>query len=50
VSAPLVVEAAQRLLAGTPPRAGALSLGAAFDAVDFLDALAPAHLTWREGA
>jgi hypothetical protein len=50
VSAPLVVEVAQRLLAGTPPRAGALSLGAAFDPVDFLDALAPAHLTWREGA
>jgi short subunit dehydrogenase-like uncharacterized protein len=50
VSAPLVVEAAQRLLAGTPGRTGALSLGAAFDPVDFLDALAPAHLDWRRSA
>jgi hypothetical protein len=50
VSAPLVVEAAQRLLAGPPRQAGALSLGAAFDPADFLNALAPAHLAWRRDA
>ncbi len=44
VSAPLVVEAAARLMHPDFARAGALALGQAFDAGDFLRALAPAHL------
>jgi hypothetical protein len=44
VSAPIVVEAASRLLEPTFTRRGALALGEAFDADDFLRALAPAHL------
>ena len=44
VSAPLVVEAAVRLMQPDYADSGALSLGQAFDAVDFLRALAPAHL------
>ena len=44
VSAPLVVEAAARLLQPGFARAGALSLGQAYDADDFLRALAPEHL------
>ena len=46
VSAPLVVEAAERLLRPGPARAGALALGQAVDAPDFLRALAPTHLEW----
>jgi hypothetical protein len=50
LSAPLVVEAAQRLLGGPVAVPGAVSLGEAFDAPGFLDALAPRHLAWlREG-
>lgn len=49
VSAPLVVEAAQRILAGAFKRSGALALGEAFDAGDFLQALAPLHLTVELG-
>jgi len=49
VSAPLVVEAAQRILAGAVKRSGALALGEAFDAGDFLQALAPLHLTVELG-
>ncbi len=44
VSAPLVVEAAARLTRPGHDRFGALSLGQAFDAGDFLRALAPEHL------
>ena len=44
VSAPLVVEAAARLMQRDAARCGALSLGQAFGARDFLHALAPAHL------
>ena len=44
VSAPLVVEAAARLIAVGPRRAGAQSLGAAFEPRAILDALAPAWL------
>lgn len=40
VSAPLVVEAAERMLQPQFDRSGALALGAAFDAGDFLRALA----------
>ena len=44
VSAPLVVEAAARLARPGAARAGALALGEAFDARDFLAALSPQHL------
>lgn len=44
VSAPIVVEAAARMLAPSFQRRGALALGEAFDARDFLRALAPTHL------
>ena len=44
VSAPLVVEAAQRLMAPGFARTGALALGQAVAAADFLRALSPAHL------
>ncbi len=52
VSAPLVVEAAQRLLQRDVARPGALALGQAFDAHDFLRALAPTHLAvdWPDAA
>jgi len=44
VSAPLVVEAAQRLAAPGFARSGALALGQAVDAAGFLRALSPTHL------
>jgi hypothetical protein len=45
VTAPLVVEAACRVLAGEGDAAGVASLGARFDAKDFLSSLSPEHLT-----
>ncbi len=45
VSAPLAAEAAARLLQPSFDRRGALSLGQAFNAHEFLLSLAPAHLT-----
>ena len=45
VTAPLVVEAASRILAGTGDTAGVASVGARFDAKDFLKSLSPEHLT-----
>jgi len=44
VSAPLVVQAAQRLMAPAFARSGAIALGQAVDAADFLRALSPEHL------
>lgn len=44
MSAPIVVEAAARLAAGTPGVGGAFSLGQRFDARDFLRALGPRGL------
>lgn len=44
VSAPIVVEAAARMLEPSFDRRGALALGQAFDAKDFLNAIAPDHL------
>lgn len=44
VSAPIVAEATARLLEPSYQRHGALALGQAFDARDFLRALAPTHL------
>lgn len=45
VTAPLVVEAASRILAGTGDKPGVASVGARFDATDFLGSLSPRHLT-----
>jgi hypothetical protein len=44
VTAPLVAEAAVRMLAGSGDVAGVASLGARFDAKDFLGSLSPEHL------
>jgi hypothetical protein len=44
VTAPLVVEAAARILAGEGATAGVASAGARFDAKDFLSSLSPHHL------
>jgi len=44
VSAPIVAEAAARILEPSFQRRGALALGQAFDARDFLNAVAPTHL------
>lgn len=44
VTAPLVVEAAARMLQPSFARSGALSLGEAFDAEDFLRSFEPKHL------
>ncbi len=41
VTAPLVVEAVQRILAGQTRTTGVASAGAMFDAADFLRSLAP---------
>lgn len=49
VSAPLVAEAAQRLIGDGALRAGAQSLGSAFDPRAFLDALAPQWLQLAYG-
>lgn len=45
VTAPLVIEAAARILAGTGDAAGVASVGARFDAPDFLVSLTPDQLT-----
>lgn len=45
VTAPLVVEAASRILAGAGATAGVASVGARFDAKEFLSSLSPEHLT-----
>jgi short subunit dehydrogenase-like uncharacterized protein len=47
VTAPLIAEAAARLLDGRAKASGPLAPGEAFDAADFLAALAPDHLTIR---
>lgn len=49
VTAPLVVEATARILAGTGDAAGVASAGARFDAADFLAALTPHHLSVEYG-
>ena len=45
ITAPLVVEAARRLIDGRAQVRGAAAPGEVFDAADFLDALSPRHLT-----
>ncbi len=47
VTAPLVAEAAGRLMDGRAKVRGAAAPGETFDAADFLDALSPRHLTLR---
>jgi hypothetical protein len=46
VTAPLVVEAVDRVLTGRTRTSGAVSAGALFDAPDFLRALSP-HIAWE---
>jgi uncharacterized protein YbjT (DUF2867 family) len=46
-TAPLVVEAAQRILEGTAEGVGVLAPGEMFDAPSFLRALAPEHLSFE---
>lgn len=46
VSAPLVVEAAQRLARPGAHKRGALALAQAFEPAGFLDSLTPSHLAW----
>jgi hypothetical protein len=48
VTAPLVVEAVERVLDGRCKAVGVVAAGAAFDAEDFLTALSPEHLTWEK--
>jgi saccharopine dehydrogenase-like protein len=48
VTAPLVAEAVERILDGRCKATGVLAAGEAFDAEDFLNALAPVHLTWEK--
>jgi NAD(P)-dependent dehydrogenase (short-subunit alcohol dehydrogenase family) len=47
VTAPLVVEAAERVINGQVKASGVLSAGEAFDACDFLHALGPEHLRFE---
>jgi short subunit dehydrogenase-like uncharacterized protein len=46
-TAPLVIEAVQRILDGRARGSGALAPGETFDSTDFLQALAPEHLTFE---
>ena len=50
VTAPLVAEAADRILDGRCKAAGVVSAGEAFDAEDFLTALSPDHVRWGKDA
>ena len=50
ITAPLVVEAAARMHQPSFARSGALSLGEAFDAEDFLRSFEPEHLVFEFGA
>ena len=45
VTAPLVVEATQRVVTGHAERAGVFAAGDIFDAQDFLMSLCPTHLS-----
>jgi Saccharopine dehydrogenase NADP binding domain len=45
VTAPIVVEATQRVVAGATRKTGVVAAGEAFDARDFLNSLGPAHVT-----
>jgi len=49
-TAPIVVEATERIINGFARRTGVVAAGDAFDARDFLNALSPAHLEITEQA
>jgi hypothetical protein len=49
-TAPLVVEAVERILDGRARSSGALAPGETFDSTDFLRALAPEYLTFELAA
>ena len=44
VTAPIVVEATQRVVAGATRKMGVVAAGESFDARDFLNSLDPAHV------
>ncbi|MBA3323345.1 MAG: saccharopine dehydrogenase, partial [Pyrinomonadaceae bacterium] len=44
ISAPLVVEATERVVSGRSNKTGVAAAGEAFDARDFLRSLSPEHL------
>ncbi|MFL6428031.1 MAG: hypothetical protein ACJ71S_07290, partial [Acidobacteriaceae bacterium] len=45
ITAPIVVEATERVVSGLAKTTGVVAAGEAFDARDFLAALSPAHLS-----
>jgi hypothetical protein len=45
ISAPLVVEATERVVSGLAHKTGVVGAGEAFDARDFLESLCPTHLS-----
>ena len=47
ITAPIVVEATQRVVNGLARTSGVVSAGEAFDSRDFLRSLAPAHLSFE---
>jgi hypothetical protein len=47
ISAPLVVEAAERVIGSLGGKAGVFSAGEIFDAADFLMSLTPKHLSYE---
>jgi NAD(P)-dependent dehydrogenase (short-subunit alcohol dehydrogenase family) len=50
VTAPIVVEATERILEGRFTRTGVAAAGELFDAQDFLESLSPEHLDWDTSA
>jgi hypothetical protein len=46
ITAPLVVEATERIVGERVRNVGVLTAGAAFDASDFLNSLCPEYLQW----
>ena len=47
ISAPVIVEATQRVVNGLAKKTGVVAAGEAFDARDFLKSLSPAHLSFE---
>jgi len=46
ISAPIVVEAAQRIVMGQTKKNGVVAAGEVFDAREFLESLDPTHLSF----
>jgi hypothetical protein len=47
ITAPIVVEATQRVVNGLARTSGVVAAGEAFDARDFLRSIAPVHLSFQ---